>query len=223
MQQDALVKALTEHLNALESIFGWMLLVAIALLWAGISMKTEIEVFGTKFQRSHAFYVAAALYLIVNATVLILFLRIGDLFKLIDDAHFVEAFSATATHRWILNPFSYFGGAIARIHAGGELGLLIVVWWLGNASLAVLRDGKNAKTSVILLSLFLLVGLLSLGAILLDYDVILSRIFLIDRALHDELWITGVERGIGCALGVIIGVLLYIGAHKLQKELGQTG
>lgn len=136
MNQEVIIDSIKNHLDSIETYVDWVILLAVAIAWAGIRRETEIEVLGAKFNRRHAFFAVAALYLIANVAFLILALRIGDLIALLDREHAVEGITTLATHAWVLNPFGYFGkSGIARLHAGEGFGLLIATWWLCNGSL----------------------------------------------------------------------------------------
>jgi hypothetical protein len=218
MNQDTIVEALGKHLDALQTILNSIILLAVATAWAGISRQQEIEALGMKFRRRHAFFAASGLYLIANMAVLILFLRIGDLFALLDSTHLVTGLSTLATHTWILNPFGYFGpSALARLHSGEGFGLLIVTWWLCNASLYTLGDKKQPFTARVLLGTFLGIGLLSMLAVQRDYAIIVSHVGR-DPLLAAQLTSTITERTVGTFLGIAIGGLSFTVISRLHDR-----
>ncbi len=218
MNQDIIVQALGKHLDALQTILNSIILLAAATAWAGISRQQEIEALKIKFQRRHAFFAASGLYLIANIIVLILFLRIGDLFALVDNAHLIAGVSTLATHAWILNPFGYFGSsALGRFHSGEGFGLLIVTWWLCNASLYTLVDKKRSFASQVLIAVFLAVGLLSMLAVERDYMIILTRIQH-EATLTQQLKSTVLERTVGTFLGIGVGSLAFNVISRLHER-----
>jgi hypothetical protein len=219
MNQEVLVKAVVSQLDALEKIFSWAIILAIAVAWAGVRRATHIEALGLKFLRREAFYAVSALFLVANVAVLILLLRIGDLLWIVDDKHFAESLTNLATHSWVLNPFSYFGSsAAARLTSGEGFGLLIVVRWLCNASISTLLDTQTRKSKM-LLGLFLFVGLSSMVAIERVYRVALIRSVSVDNALYQNLAATKTERTIGTWLGITVGGLTFASAKRLQSRM----
>jgi len=218
MNQDIIVQALGKHLDALQTILNSIILLAVATAWAGINRQQEIEALGMKFRRRHAFFAASGLYLIANMVVLILFLRIGDLFALLDSTHLVTGVSTLATHTWILNPFGYFGpSALARLHSGEGFGLLIVTWWLCNASLYTLGDKRQPLVARLLLGAFLGIGLLSVIAVQRDYAIILSHVER-NSVLAHQLSSTITERTLGTFLGIAVGGLGFAVISRLHER-----
>jgi len=223
MDQETLIQSLTKHIDSLEIIFNWAVVLSIAVAWAGIQRQQQIEALTLKFDRRYAFYSISGLYLTANIAVLILLLRLADLLALLDDSHFLKGLSVLATHSWVLNPFSYFGSSVtARFYSCEGIGLLIVVWWLCNTSLSTLLDYKSNKIAILLLILFLLVGLVSLGAIQRVYGIVLGRTALMDTTLHNALVETSKERFIAIFLGIIVGSLTFVVGNRLQNRIGRS-
>lgn len=217
MDQGTIVEAVSSHLDSLESIFNWAILLAIAVAWAGIQRQQQIEALGLKLKRRDAFFALSALFLVANVAVLILLLRVGDLLALVDAEHFGEALARAATHTWILNPFACFGdGWAGRLTSGEGFGLLIVVWWLCNAALHSILDGSNSHVTRVLLFLFLGVGLASMLAIQRVYGIGLERAEGIDAQLHAAIASTTIVRMVGCLLGTGVGALLFLNALRLR-------
>jgi len=224
MDQDVIVDALGKHLDMIEAYVSAITILAVASAWAGIQRSREIEIFGTKFDRRHAFWAVAALYLICNMAILILFLRVGDLVKLLDSAHVVKGISTLATHSWVLNPFSYFGASgIPRFHSAEGYGLLIATWWLCNASLSTLMDDKRNRTAKLLLGLFLTIGLGSMLAMNRVYEIVLDSLRLSAPNLYDAALSTALERSVGSAIGIVVGCLIFVAANRLQARLQRIG
>jgi hypothetical protein len=223
MDQDVIVDAIGNHLDTIETYVNAIALLAVAAAWGGVRRSREIEAFGTKFDRRHAFWALAALYLIGNMTIFILFFRIGDLVALLDPSHIVKGVTTLATHSWILNPFSYFGGSgVARFHSSEGYGLLIATWWLCNASLSTLMEDKRNRAAQILLGLFLAIGLGSMLAMNRVYEVVLGSLRASAPALYAAASDTAIERVVGNVLGVVVGGLIFVAANKLQTRLLTT-
>jgi hypothetical protein len=222
LNQEVLVDAIGEHLGSLESYVNAIVLLAVASAWAGIRRSRQIEAFGTKIDRRYAFWVLAPLYLLGNATLLILLLRVGDLLQQLDGAHLIEGFSKLATHPWILNPFSFYGPSpTARFYSGEGHGLLIVVWWLCNASLYTLMDNKRSWIARVLIGVFLALGLGSMVAIQRVSTLLLVRLSVEDLDLYEAVLRTDFERTLGAAVGIVVGLLAFLGATLLQSRLGR--
>jgi hypothetical protein len=150
MEQALLVQAVTDQLDALETYFNAIILLAVAAAWSGFRRARELEAFGLKFDRRHAFWIFGCAYLVANVAALIFFLRLDDLLRLIEGKHFVEAFTRLAVHPWVLNPLSFFGSneISARIHSSGGWGLLVLTWWICNTSLATLMEAPQLLVQV---------------------------------------------------------------------------
>jgi len=74
-----LIDTIKDNMDMLESMFSWAILVALAIGWAGLIKQGDIEIIGVKVKRKYAFYLVAALYLVVNFALIILFVRLGEL------------------------------------------------------------------------------------------------------------------------------------------------
>jgi hypothetical protein len=223
MDQDVIVDAISKHLDTIETYVNAIALLAVAAAWAGVRRSREIDAFGTKFDRRHAFWALAALYLIGTMTILILFLRVGDLMLLLDPSHVVKGTTTLATHSWVLNPFSYFGSSgVARFHSSGGYGLLITTWWLCNASLYTLMDDKRNRAAQVLLGLFLAIGLGSMFAMIRVHEVVLDSLHASAPALYAAATGTAIERVVGTGLGVVVGGVIFVAANKLQARFTTT-
>jgi hypothetical protein len=219
MDQTVLVASVATHLDALAKIYNWAILIAIAVLWAGLQRRPEIEVLGIKIQRQQSFYALSALFLVANLVVLVLFLRLGDILSLIDDTHILEATSRLATHSWVLNPYAFFAPSMLSRSVSAEgFGLLIVTWWLCFACLRSLVEHTRARPVQILISLFLAVGLGTMVAIERVPVILLPRLALVQHGLHEQLTSTWPERGVGILLGICVGLLLFRAALRLQPD-----
>jgi hypothetical protein len=217
MDPEIIVSAIGEHLGALEKYVNALILISAAVAWAAIRRAPEIELLGAKFNRRHAFFAAASLYLVANVTILILFLRLGDLFSLLPDEQVIRGFTTLTSNAWVMNPFSYFGTSFtARMHSGEGLGLLVVTWWLCNTALFLLLDQTRERVRYILLCLFCLIGLGAMYAVHRTNIIVLSRLQGEAPELHAAFLSSFVERAVGTLLGIVVGALLFRGAERLR-------
>ena len=218
MNQDRIIEGLGSHLDSLKQTIGWALLLSVAFAWAGLTQADPVKALGIEVSRNNAFVVAVIFYVFVNAKVLDLLLRIGDLMSLLDDEHLAEGLTRVAVHSFIANPFSYFGSSFfARAHSAKGFGLLIVVWWIANSSLFTLANGQTLSTQA-LMGVFLAVGLGSMLAISRGYSIIIERVKSVDTQLYEILHATRVERSLLTFVGIIGGgfiAFLIIGASNL--------
>jgi hypothetical protein len=223
MDQEVIIEAVGKHLDTIETYVNAIAILAVAAAWAGVQRSREIEVLGAKSDRRHAFWAVAVLYLIGNMTILILFLRVGDLVALLDPSHVVKGTTTLATHSWVLNPFGYFGtSGVARFHSAEGYGLLIATWWLCNASLSALMDDKRNRAAHLLLGLFLAIGLGSMVAMNRVYGIVLDAHQASAPAIYTAALSTAVERTVGNGLGIVVGGLIFVAANRLQLRFLAT-
>lgn len=219
MHQKVLVESLGAQLDLAQSIVNWAILFAAAVAWAGLQKTREIEAFHVKVDRRDAFVVVAVLYLIATMTVSILFFRIGNLVGLLDKEHFSEGVSVILAHEWILNPLSYFGtSTVGRLTSGEGLGLLVVVWWLCNASLYTLTDEKNSRRGRVLLAIFLAVGTLAIGAIYRVHFTMRVQAVQFGDKIGNALQDTFSDRVLSFFVGSIAGVALFTAVNLLHDS-----
>lgn len=224
MDQEAIVESIGKHLDTVETYVKVIALLAVAAAWAGIRRSREIDALGTKFDRRHAFWALATLYLIANTAVLIVFLRLGDLVLLLKAPNVVKGVTKLATHSWVLNPFSYFGQShSARFYSSEGYGLLIATWWLCNASLSTLMNNKRHRGAQALLGVFLLVGLGSMLAINRVYAEVLVTLRTCAPELYRAAVSTATDRSIGNVLGIVVGGLIFAAANRLQSQRTNLG
>jgi len=208
MKQEDVVESVGKHLDALAELIKWALLVALVFWWAGFDRQPTVEALGMKIPREDALWASVFVYIIVNSTTLVLIIRLGDLFKLIDDAYLLPALGKLSLHPWPLNPFAYFGeGFLTRLHSGLGFGSLIFVWWVCNSSLYAFADAGQVHSPVALLFLgaFLAVGLASMQAINRVYGIVLRRTASVDAALHGKLLSSRTERTLFAFVGIGLG------------------
>ena len=219
MDQSVLITNIAKHLDSLETIISSIIVLAIGLAWAGVSKHREIEIAGAKFSRRHAFYAASAVFLVANMSILILFLRLGDMVILLDQSNILKAFTQLSTHRWVLNPFSFFGHSdIAKIYSSEGVGLLIAVWWLCNSSLSSLMDDKGNKAASILLGIFLVIGLASIYAINRVNSELLGAMKPVSPDIYALLLEASDERMLGVVIGIVVGVLIFVSVNYIQSK-----
>jgi hypothetical protein len=212
-----LLDAITNHLNALESIYKWAVLVALAVAWAGIRRQQKIKIFDIEIERRQSFYALAALFLLANVTVLVLFIRLGELMSAVGDADFLDGFTRLSTHPWILNPFAYFGDSRwAGLVSSEGFGLLVVIWWLCFSGLHALLDDSHARYVRFLLGAFLFTGLLTMLAIHRVAWIVVDRLHNLHSRLYLDVVGTGWERLVGILLGLCVGLFVFNRTRRLQ-------
>ena len=182
MDQELLIKALSQQLDALNSLIGWAVGLALISAWAGLQHSHHIEIFSMKVTRREAFFLLGAAFLFVNIAAILFFSRIDDLLLLVDPKHFTKALTALGTHAWPFNPYAYFGDFVSSLVLSNfGYGGLIIIWWLGYTALALVHDDKKALEFRLIIGTFLAVGLVSMGVIQLGFFVILRRLSDVDQ------------------------------------------
>jgi len=177
MDQKELADSLGKQMDTVADTVYWALLLAVVFLWAGLTEQPLIKALGLEIKRSQALYVACAFYLFANLFILIQFLRIGDLVRSIERTNLQTALTKLVTHKWIANPFAFYGTLpSSMLHGSCGFGLLVVVWWIGNTSLYALADTISSLSAILLQGLFLAIGLGSILAIRRVYSIIVERV-----------------------------------------------
>ena len=207
VDQEYLLSATVAHLDYLETTLRVAVLLAALFWWAGIRhTPTPIVAFGMSIERGVAVFAAVAFYLVINMVILDRLLRIGDLLSLTRDAYLARQLTRIAVHPWLLSPFAYFGqNIVSRLHAAKGFGVLIVAWWLCNSSLYALSDNALTPVGVALQAIFLVIGLMSMGAINRTFAIVLLRTKVSYPELHAELRRTARERTALTVAGIVIG------------------
>lgn len=222
IQQSIVIETIKDNMDVLESTFSWAILIAITIGWAGLIKQGDIEIVGIKVKRKYAFYLVAALYLIVNFALIILFVRLGELLLLLDNPNFLDGLSKITVHTWLLNPYSFFGySLLSRSFSSLGFGLLIFCWWICYTSLYLLRDGKETTTTKTLPILFLLLGLLALIVIERNYSIITFRLTNINAEFFNAMNLTKIERSVVEFVGIGLGVGFFIFAVNMQSKLAK--
>ncbi len=211
MDHTVIVAAIGKHLDSLEKITSWALLVSLAVALAGLQGNDNIPIAGITFARKWAFNGTVGIYLFANLAITMLFLRIGELLLLVQGDKFGDAFATVATHSWIMNPYAYFGsGAVARSHSCEGYAMLIVLWWLCHSSLSTLIEGRPHINHKVLVVLFLGLGLVAMWSVQRVYFIVLERgAATLPSSLYEAVLNTSVERTIATFLGVGMGGLVY--------------
>ena len=219
MNQSQIVDSLGDHLDSLKQTVGWALLLSVAFCWAGLTQADPVNALGFSVTRSNAFLVAAIFYVFVNAKLLDLLIRIGDLVQLLNRSHVVEGLTKVALHPFIANPFSYFGTSpLARVHSSKGFGALIFVWWVANSSLFTLAGDQRPTDFWV--NIFFWVGIASMWAISRAYNLSLEAVCIVDDVLHAGIKATTPDRVIGAFLGVVLGGLFAVGV--LTHDFGDS-
>lgn len=225
MDEQLLSEAITKQMDALEGYVNAVVLLAVAAAWGGLRRAQELEAFGLKFNRRHAFWILGVTYLIANVAALVLFLRIRDLLGLVQNGTFVRAFTGLALHPWVLNPFSFFGGQTlsAKLHSSGGWGLLILTWWVCNTSLATLMDDKRNSLALALMAAFVIIGLGATVAIYEAQQTVFRRLAEVAPELLRQVEGARPLRMAGTLFGIATGLSIFLGANRLQERiLGPT-
>lgn len=225
MDPKIIINNIATHLNLLESLVNTVIILSLAIVWAGIKRKQHIELLGNTFDRRHAFFIVAGFYLVINISVLLIFLRTGDLILLLKDKDsLITGITQFSTHRWLLNPYSYFSTnkltCVQFAYSSLGLGMLILVWWICTASLYSLMDDKNNVTAQILIGLFVAIGICSVFTIYRGFNNVMqvSKIFLTDTETYGLLQESMRGKIIGAAAGIISGIAFFITTYLFQKK-----
>ncbi|MBR1210315.1 hypothetical protein [Bradyrhizobium sp. JYMT SZCCT0180] len=219
MDQKELGDSIAKQLDAAADTIYWALLLAIVFLWAGLTNQDPIKALGMEIARSYALFIACGLYLATNLFVMVLFLRVGDTLQLVDDLTLPLALTKLGTHKWVANPFAFFGnGQLAKIYSSGGFGLLIIVWWIGNTSLYALSNDAFSPIGLLLQGLFLAIGLASMTAVQRVLFIVMKRVELISPELHAEIGATIPYRAFLTFVGIGTGGMIAF-ANNMGKLL----
>jgi hypothetical protein len=217
MDQKELCDALPKTLDAASDMAYWALLLAVVFLSAGLTGQDPISVLGMNIARANALFCACAFYLFANTAIMIQFLRVGDLLRRVDESHIVVAVTKLATHKWPVNPFAFFGTTFAsKVHTSSGFGVLIILWWIGNASLYSLADDPFTVVGLALQGAFLGIGLMSMLAVERVYKVVPERLGTVAPDLRAEILSTRPYRLVLTFAGIAIGGAIFQGI-QLQR------
>lgn len=219
MDAELVIAALGKQLDALSSLIGWAVGLALITAWAGLQKQPEISLFSMKVSRSDALLLLGAAFLFVNVAAILYFMRVGDLIFLIKKESLHKALTAIGTHAWAFNPYAYFGNSTASlILSNFGYGALIAIWWIGYTALSLVQDDKTTLEFRLVIGAFLVVGLVSMGAIQYGFGAILSRLDDLDGNFRSAILDQVAPRGILTFLGIGLGGLIFVAAQKFQKS-----
>jgi hypothetical protein len=174
--------------------------------WSGFQKQYPVEALGVKVSSPYAFWLSIVAFVVANALVLILLLRLGDLVRLVDDTHFLAAFGKLSLHPWPLNPFAYFGkGIVTRLQSAFGFSALIVVWWVCCLSICIFAYKSHSYGKFVLLMGFLVVGVASMAGIIRVMGLVLKRTEKLYVDLNKSLIVQGRVGMISVCLGAVIG------------------
>jgi hypothetical protein len=219
MEQAALVDAIGKHLDALATILNWVVGLAIVTIWTGAQRDEEVSLFGLKMTRKNAFYLLGAAFLYVNVISIVLFLRIGNILDAIDPKNFAKAMTVLGANAWPFNPFAYFGSSDTSLIIGNfGFGALIVIWWIAYTALAMCRDDRKSLDYWAVVGAFLIIGLLSIGAISYVFSIIRNRAYQLDPTWASSIHSQVIPRSILALAGIAVGVLIFSIASRVQAR-----
>ncbi|MCP2517381.1 hypothetical protein M5J07_20750 [Achromobacter mucicolens] len=223
MPQEQIIDAIGKHLDSLESLINWTIVVALGAAWAGIQRSSELSLGGMTIKRTHSFLALAIGFILVNLALLIGILRLTALIELLHPDFAERGLIAISTHKWLLNPFAYFGGSLTgRAVSSAGYGLLIVIWWLCNSALFSLLDGRNTRVFQYALRTFLALGLLSMLAIQWAAVQAFEKLEFAATELRDGVLSTGVERAVIAGAGIALGAAIYAHVVRLTTRRGKA-
>jgi hypothetical protein len=109
MFDESITDEIVKHLDTLEKVTGWGLLLALGIFLAGVVGSDKISIFGTTLRRRDSRLIVGVIYLAVTMFAGLLFLKIQYLFSRIEKAEeAAKAAEKMAHHTWILNPYASF-------------------------------------------------------------------------------------------------------------------
>jgi len=142
VDQDVLADAVSAQLDALDSLVTATVGLALLAAVAATQAPAIYELFSLKLSRDLAFAVLVSVFTATNFAALLYFLRISALVAMCDTPHLPKLLTKLFTHKWIFNPYSDFGGGLARFHSSIGFGALIVMWWIGYTTLLLVSDNQ---------------------------------------------------------------------------------
>lgn len=196
LNQELLVEAIKDQLDATEKLVMWVVFLIIVIIWNSRKRVTDIEVLQLKLTRKDAITVLAWIYAFSSLGVVVFLLRIHELLRFTTGKNFNDAMVILFTHSWLLNPFAYFGGDIlARIVSACGFALWIVIWQACMHSLIELRDeisDEEAGKLNLPLGIFITASGLTALTVIFIYITLVIRLFAIDTNLGKSLMWNGI-------------------------------
>ena len=209
LDQERVLGALDEHLESLNDIVKWVLLLALVFWWAGIQRQDSIQALDITVTRKQALFVAIAAFLLANILVLNRIIRIGELLLVVAPATVHRAITKLALNSSIHNPFAFFGDSLlTRLHSSSGFGFLILIWWVCNSTVYALADDIYNPLALLLQGLFLALGLLSMGAINRVLRLMAKRLHEVGSDLYPSFEAMRSPRTFGSLVGIVGGGLI---------------
>ena len=222
MDAETVIESVADHMDALQDLFSWAILLAFAVAWAGLRDAEEIEIGELSFDRHSAFHVVAGLYFVANLAILAILARLHGLLLQLTGEHYVEAYSSLATHAWILNPFAFVGDSfVPALAAQWGIGLLITSWWICLTSVMVLRGKAGLRSAFAHSVPFYATGIFSLVMFYRLYRFNLSRLEPLAPTVYEGVRATAAGRYVGIGAGTAAGLLLFVLTLTYQ-QYGRT-
>jgi hypothetical protein len=224
MDKDAVNDALVAHLNVLQDITAWAVVVAITVGWAGYKRLDKIDIGPIHIERDKAQYVLMGVYLLTALHSVLLLFRVHNLLELGFKHDFVASMSALATHPWVGNPFGLLvGNVVARFSCAIGVAVIIASWWICASSLVLIRT-HNEGWLLMLQLLFYALGIVFLVLLLHIFVTNISRLQVLApknaqaAALGRVLLETRLERW-GCiTLAHGLGIWLYVRTVRIRHQ-----
>lgn len=174
MEQDVLVKAVSDQFAAAGGIIWSAFLVAVLGLMTVLRKGENLRILNVDIPREWAFRIYLAYFCISNILVCAVFVRISGLLELIvpggDSQRKVVA--TILTQRSMFSPASYFGHTNLQVVSSSfGYALMVLVWWACFSCLAAMRSPKSETDKRYWENLYLIVvfavGSLSAFAVIL--------------------------------------------------------
>jgi hypothetical protein len=166
----ATASAAEKQIDQLQNLTNAMVIASIVLILADAAAERDVTFLGFKAETSGAYVIAAWAFVLVTLMASQLFARLGDIVMLAEEEEVPEVLATLFNHRWVLNPFSYFGShPIAILHTSLGTALFGFQWWLGFTALAELWDRMSRTAGTLEFGLwgaYIVAGLLGLIALL---------------------------------------------------------
>ncbi|TKC59193.1 hypothetical protein FBD94_16815 [Pedobacter hiemivivus] len=227
MNQEIIGAAFKNTLDSLDTFLKWFLSIAVVIWWAGLIETDTIDVLELKIPKSNAFPVIGIIFVLFNVVFLLKLKRLHFLLQETNVEKREDIVCTLFTHEWVLNPFGMFHDrrSVSWLH-NCHRSLIVIVWWLCNASLINLYYSFQASQIQLIicyagiLGAFLLIGLMSLSEIIsiadtlyqFSGDVNSRRIKERLKSLHDIIKPVMI---IGVIAGLIITLLMLKTTLKL--------
>jgi hypothetical protein len=218
MSTESLLDAIVKHMDSLQSITSWAVLLAAGIFIAGVVRGEKINVFGTELKWTESGQVVGGIYLGVTVYAAVLFLKMERLFSRIEDpgalALAVEKFSH---HPWIFNPYSSYGrdgvGGVVLDHLG--IAFSWIIWVIAFYSLVRFAAHSRSIMAMLITAQAFAVGF-TLYAIVRIYRILDAKVDSFLRApVSDQQrklaieWLQRVQEEFHAPMGIsVLAILL---------------